>query len=91
MEVLAGARDESHLDQLRRLLARTATLSTGPGDYEAAALLYRQCRRLGLSIRSLLDCLVAAIALREGASVLHADRDFPAIAQCAPLGLYRPT
>ena len=41
MEVLAGARDESHLLALRRLLARATALPTEPTDYEDAAALYR--------------------------------------------------
>ena len=37
MEVLAGARDERHLDELRRLLARGTSIPTLPTDYEDAA------------------------------------------------------
>ena len=47
MEILAGARDESHLASLRRLLARAAMIRTRPTDYEDAAALYRRCRRGG--------------------------------------------
>ena len=43
MEVLAGARDERHLGDLRRLLARGTTVSTVPTDYEDAA--HRALRR----------------------------------------------
>lgn len=32
MEVLAGARDESHLDDLRRLLARASVIDLVSGD-----------------------------------------------------------
>ncbi|MGZ5294241.1 MAG: PIN domain-containing protein [Actinomycetota bacterium] len=28
-----------------------------------------------------MDCLIAAVAIREGATVLHADRDFDVIAR----------
>lgn len=41
MEVLAGARDESHLNDLRRLLARASVIDLVSGDYEDAAALYR--------------------------------------------------
>lgn len=80
MEVLAGARDETHLQMLRRLLARCRTLPTTPSDYESAALLYRRCRQRGTTVRKLIDCLIGAVALRERASVLHADSDFDALA-----------
>ena len=86
MEVLAGARDERGLVASRALLARCELLSTeSPSDYEHAAVIYRTCRRGGATIRNLSDCLIAAVAMRAGAAVLHADRDFAAIAQFAPL------
>jgi predicted nucleic acid-binding protein len=86
MEVLAGARDTAHRDQLRRLLARCEFVpARGPGDYESAADLYRVCRRAGETVRSLTDCLIAAVAIRRGLRVLHADADFDAIARHTPL------
>jgi predicted nucleic acid-binding protein len=47
--------------------------------------LYRSGRRLGLTIRSSVDCLIAACAIRHQLEVLHHDRDFDALAQVAPL------
>lgn len=90
MEVLAGARHEPHLRDLRRLLARAATLETLPPDYDAAASIYRSCRRRGETPRSLIDCLVAAIAIRAGVAVLHADRDFGVIARHTTLQAITP-
>ena len=58
MEVLAGARSEQHLQQLRRLLARATVLPTGPIDYDHAAAIYRQCRGEGETVRKLIDCLI---------------------------------
>ena len=67
MEVLAGARDESHLLSLRRLLARAVAIPTLSTDYEDAAALYRRCRREGETVRKLIDCLIASVAIRAGA------------------------
>ena len=66
MEILAGARDESHLHDLRGLLARATLLSTEPVDYEDAAASYRGCRRHGETVRRLIDCLIAATAIVMG-------------------------
>lgn len=88
MEVLAGARDENHLRQLRGLLARATILPTGPADYEAAAALYRICRRQGETVRKLIDCLIAAVAIREEAPVLHADTDFDVLARHTALEIH---
>ena len=81
MEVLAGARDEQHLLQLRRLLARASTLAAEPVDYDAAAALFRTWRQQGHTLRKLIDCLIAAVALRGNVPVLHRDADFDVLAQ----------
>jgi predicted nucleic acid-binding protein len=85
MEVLTGARDDQHLHQLRRLLARASTLPTEPVDYDAAAALYRTCHQRGHTVRKLIDCLIAAVAIRGDVPVLHVDTDFEVLAQHTPL------
>lgn len=90
MELLAGARDEGAAADLQRMLAGFDSVEVeGPLDFEDAALLYRACRRQGETVRSLIDCLVAAMALRVGRAVLHANRDYDAIARCVPLDVVR--
>ncbi len=88
MEVLAGARDESHLVSLRRLLARAAVIPTLAADYDDAAALYRRCRRQGETVRRLIDCLIAATAIRAGAPILHNDADFDVLARHTELRIY---
>lgn len=88
MEVLAGARDEGHLLQLRGLLARATMLPTSPADYEAAGSMYRSCRVQGETVRKLIDCLIAAVAVHYGVEVLHADTDFVALARHTELRLH---
>jgi hypothetical protein len=90
MEVLAGARDEGHLRQLRGLLARATALPTGPADYESAAALHRVCRRRGETVRKLIDCLIAAVALRDDVPVLHADADFEVLARHTAVAIHTP-
>ncbi len=80
-EILAGARDERHLLQLRGLLARATLLPTTPADYEEAASMYRLCRTRGRTVRKLIDCLIASVAIRSGAEILHSDTDFTTIAR----------
>jgi predicted nucleic acid-binding protein len=85
MELLAGARDERHLNDLRRLLARASVLPTASGDYENAAMLYRACRQSGATVRRLIDCLIAAVAIRADVPILHVDADFDALARHTPV------
>jgi len=85
MEVLAGARHETHLRELRGLLARASIIPTEAADFEEAASLFRACRRRGETVRKLFDCLIAAQAIRAGATLLHADTDFDVLARHTPL------
>lgn len=47
--------------------------------------LYRRGRRAGLTVRSGVDCLIAACAIRHGLTVLHHDRDFSALGRVSDL------
>ena len=86
MELLAGARDDSHRDGLRSLLARCQfTPTAGPSDYENAAELYRACRRAGHTVRALTDCLIASVAIRSDLALLHTDADFDTLARYTAL------
>lgn len=86
LEVLAGAHDERNANDLSRLLARAEQITVEqPSDWEAAASIYRACRRSGTTVRRLPDCLIAAVAIRAEASLLHCDSDFDLIAERVPL------
>jgi predicted nucleic acid-binding protein len=49
-------------------------------DFRAAAGLYRAARQSGVTVRSTVDCLIAAVCIREDATLLHADVDFERLA-----------
>ncbi len=85
MEILAGARDGKHVTQLEKLLARATVIKTESVDYDNAAAIYRACRKLGITIRAQVDCLIAAIAIRTNTKLLHQDTDFDAIAKVTTL------
>ena len=91
MEVLAGATDGQRHDDLRRLLTSFRWLPADPvADFEGAAKVYRSCRAGGVTPRGLIDCMIASIAIRTGAKLLAADRDFAAMATIVPLHLALP-
>jgi predicted nucleic acid-binding protein len=56
-----------------------------PEVFEEAVGLYRAARRAGRTIRSGVDCLIAACAIRNGLTVLHHDRDFRELTDVSPL------
>ena len=69
---------------------RGSLIPTQPADYEEAAVLYRTCRRRGETVRKLIDCLIAATAMRAAIPILHADNDFEVLARHTPLSIARP-
>ena len=88
LELLAGAGTDAQVRDLQRLLGRFHAMpAASPADHETAAALYRAARRTGATVRSLLDCLVAAAALRTDSPLLARDRDFEVIARVSPLRL----
>ena len=90
-EVLQGIRDDSVHARVREILqAFPVLLLDGLRSADRAVALYRACRRRGLTIRSTVDCLIAAVCLDAGAELFHHDRDFDVLAKVADLKLYRP-
>ncbi len=81
MEVLAGARTDARERDLRRLLLRFDLHTIDPApDFEAAARIYRQCRKNGITPRGLIDCLITAVAWRRDAILLADDVDLHRVA-----------
>ena len=82
MELLAGTRSGGERARLRaRLIALPRLTLRGLADFESAAELYRTCRSRGATVRKLMDCLIAAVAIREKVTVLHSDRDYEILAR----------
>ncbi len=90
MEVLAGAKSDTDHARLRTLLLSLPRLRIrGLPDFEGGADLYRTCRRKGDTVRKLIDCLIAAVAIRERASLLHNDGDYDVLARHSKLKIER--
>jgi predicted nucleic acid-binding protein len=87
LEVMAGAR-RTAVAQTRRLLEAQRHEALAPTlDWLDAAVIYRELRWRGVTLRSQIDALVAAAAIRLGLPVLHRDRDFGPIADHTALQL----
>ncbi len=86
-EVLQGFADEGAYRVARdAMLALPIVESPLRGEVVVEAVgFYRAARRQGLTVRSSVDCLIAACAVRHDLEVLHRDRDFPALARVSPL------
>ena len=86
MEILSGASDDSTYAKLERLVNGLPSLTIDTAlDFRVAAQMYRGARRAGRTIRSINDCLIAAVAIRHNARIVHRDSDFEVIASMTSL------
>jgi hypothetical protein len=86
-EILQGFDSEAGFLRARQAMLAFPIVESPIGRevFLEAADLYRAGRRMGLTIRSSVDCLIAVCAIRNQLEVVHCDRDFDQIAKVAPL------
>jgi len=86
-EIVQGLRPGAESEKFGRAFLAMPVLSDPLplSTFLAAADIYRQGRRKGYTIRSSVDCLVAAIALEHKVPVWNRARDFAAIASFTAL------
>jgi len=86
-EVLQGFREERAYRLARDAMTALPIVESPMEEplFIEAAELYRAARRQGFTIRSSVDCLIAACALRHDLPVLHMDRDFELLARVSTL------
>lgn len=82
LEVLQGLADEGDFEAARRVLSRLIVVELGgPEMAIQAARHYRTLRRLGVTVRKTIDCLIATCCIQRGYRLLHNDRDFDVYAK----------
>ncbi len=86
-EILQGIRDDSLHRSIREYLLLFDKLDAEFSDHIEAANIYRNLRKVGLTISSPMDCLIATLAIRHSVSLLHKDSDFTLISQHYPLSI----
>jgi predicted nucleic acid-binding protein len=85
MELLAGAPSGRAFSQIEKLTGGLQLLPVDASvDYRDAAIVYRAVRRGGHTVRKTMDCLIAAVAVRTGVTLVHRDRDFDLLAAALP-------
>lgn len=86
-EVLQGFSDEAAFRTASEAMAAFPIVESpmGMDVFQQAIALFRQGRRAGRTVRSSVDCLIAACAIRHNLELLHRDRDFEVLASVSPL------
>jgi predicted nucleic acid-binding protein len=86
-EVLQGIDEERPFRQARGALLSLPIVESPLSltVIDDAVDLYRRARGAGVTVRSSVDCVVAACAIRHRLTVLHDDRDYPKLARVSTL------
>lgn len=85
LELLQGSLNEQEWDLLSTYLEAQDYVELTNQSWQAAARIYFDLRRQGLTVRSPIDCCIAQAALENNLILIHNDRDFEVIAQVRPL------
>ncbi|GMR04963.1 MAG: PIN domain nuclease [Thermodesulfobacteriota bacterium] len=85
-EILQGIRKDGDFRVIQDYLLEFPDYSPkAPETYLKAAGIYRDCRRRGKTVRKTVDCIIAAICIENGLTLLHKDSDFDHIEACTGL------
>ena len=85
LELLQGCRDEKEWLLLSSHLESQTYVEASVFTWQAAARIYFDLRRQGLTVRSPIDCCIAQLAIENDLLLLHNDKDFTVINQMRPL------
>ncbi|MBI4041182.1 MAG: PIN domain nuclease [Deltaproteobacteria bacterium] len=86
-EVLAGFKKERDFENAKNIFERLNILSVDRNTHIDTATLYRKLRVKGITIRGILDCLIAQTCIEHNAELLTTDQDFKKIASHSTLKL----
>jgi predicted nucleic acid-binding protein len=87
MEVLQGVKSQKVFDQFTLYFSGQMfySLQHEETSYAAAAQIYFDCRRRGITIRSSIDSLIAQSVIENELILLQNDNDFQQMASVVPL------
>lgn len=89
MELLQGCRDEREWTLLETYLQEQDYIESTPNTWVAAARIYYDLQRQGLTVRSSIDCCIAQLAIEHQLILVHNDRDFETIQKVRSLNCLR--
>jgi predicted nucleic acid-binding protein len=82
-ELLQGSANEREYTLLKDYLNTLPfySLRYGKESFENAALMYMNCRKKGITVRSTIDLLIAEIAIENNLYLFHNDNDYTNISK----------
>lgn len=90
LEIVQGIRLRKERERIERKFGVLTCLAVKRSSVMLAGEIYQELKKNGVTIRSIIDCLIAAVATETGAIILHRDRDFDQIEQHYPIVVEKP-
>jgi len=75
-EILQGIKNSKEYHQIEKSLRPILFVDMTQSTFILAANIYRKLRTQGVTIRKTADCMIAAVAIENGLTLLHNDKDF---------------
>lgn len=92
MELLAGSKHHNQTEVSSIVNGLPSWPLNANTDFRQAGNLYRQMRTSGITVRSIMDCLIAVVAQNhQDVILLHDDSDYEKIAEFTELQVQRAT
>ena len=85
LEILMGLKHQNEREELIRQFTPFVELPVKKSSLLLASEIYQYMQQKGIRIRSMVDCLISAIAIERGATIMHKDRDFDFISEFFPI------
>ena len=88
-EILSGIRSSKDYKIIKEKLLQLSYVNLiYPSTYIESALIFKKGKKTGITIRKIIDCLIAQLAIENGLLLLHHDKDFDRIATFSKLKVY---
>lgn len=88
-EILTGIKAKKERGEVRSELEHFVLVNPSLETHIQAAEIFDGCKKKGYAIRSIIDCLIASVALEYDLTVLENDRDYSFISEVYPLKTFR--
>ncbi|MEZ5276862.1 MAG: PIN domain nuclease [Opitutaceae bacterium] len=88
-EILSGVKESKDRAKVRKELEHFILINPTLETHIQAAEIFDACRKKGFTIRSIIDCLIASLALEFDLAILENDKDYAFISRVFPLKTFR--
>jgi len=88
-ELMQGCSNDKDAQRIEDYFLPFVEICPQRSSYRLAAKIFRDCRGRGYTIRSSVDCLIAACAIENDSPIHHRDRDFKYIEKVCRLKIFR--